>query len=221
MTRCPDVQKRAQQESDAAVGEDRSPAREDYEKLAYVAAVKESMRWRPVVPLAFPHVLAEGIAPLTPASLYCVLADSFVDDFGQRQTPPQRQQRQKSSVNIRACSIPLLYKKSIPQYVTPITPCVLRPLKHHLFKQAPDPLHINLHHIPPFKNPCGSINNPTPLGVPVIMTVPAGDDGQFAFVVEHALGGGVDGDHVQRAGEGVRWLGEDDGVGGDLELWGD
>lgn len=35
MARWPDVQKRAQQESDAAVGEDRSPAREDYEKLAY------------------------------------------------------------------------------------------------------------------------------------------------------------------------------------------
>jgi hypothetical protein len=150
MTRWPDVQKRAQQEIDAAVGEDRSPAWEDYEKLAYVAAiVKESMRWRPVVPLVFPHVLAEGIAPLIPASLYCVLADSFLDDFGRRQTPPQRQQRQRSSVNIRASSILLFHKKSIPQYVTPIARCVLRPLKHHLIKQAPDPLNMNLHHIPP------------------------------------------------------------------------
>jgi cytochrome P450 len=67
MTRWPEVQKKAQQEIDAVVGEDRSPAWEDYEKLPYVAAiVKESMRWRSVVPLAFSHAVAEGIAPLTP-----------------------------------------------------------------------------------------------------------------------------------------------------------
>jgi len=64
MARWPEVQKRAQQEIDSVLGEDRSAVWEDYEKLLYVAAiVKESMRWRPVGPLAFPHALAEGIGP--------------------------------------------------------------------------------------------------------------------------------------------------------------
>ncbi|KAK5019379.1 hypothetical protein LTR16_000571 [Cryomyces antarcticus] len=60
MTKWPEVQKKAQQEIDAVVGDDRSPVWSDYSKLPYVAqTVKESMRWRPVVPLAFPHALAE------------------------------------------------------------------------------------------------------------------------------------------------------------------
>lgn len=53
--------KKAQAEIDAVVGEDRTPVWADYERLPYVAAVvKEAMRWRPVVPLAFPHAAAEG-----------------------------------------------------------------------------------------------------------------------------------------------------------------
>jgi cytochrome P450 len=61
MTRWPEVMKKAQAEIDAVVGEDRTPTWGDYEKLPYVAAtVKEAMRWRPVVPLAFPHYLSEG-----------------------------------------------------------------------------------------------------------------------------------------------------------------
>ncbi len=33
----------------------------DYARLPYVAAiVKEANRWRPVVPMAFPHTVAEG-----------------------------------------------------------------------------------------------------------------------------------------------------------------
>jgi len=56
----PDVQKKAQAQIDAVVGEDRSPTWQDYARLPYVAqCVKEAMRWRPVTPLAFPHALAE------------------------------------------------------------------------------------------------------------------------------------------------------------------
>lgn len=62
MTRWPEIQRKAQAEIDAVIGEDRSPVWSDYEKLPYVAAtVKEAMRWRTVVPLAFPHALAEGM----------------------------------------------------------------------------------------------------------------------------------------------------------------
>ncbi|KAK5069485.1 hypothetical protein LTR64_008166 [Lithohypha guttulata] len=58
--RWPEVQQKAWAEIDAVLGEDRSPTWEDYDKLPYIAAtVKEAMRWRPVVPLAFPHALTE------------------------------------------------------------------------------------------------------------------------------------------------------------------
>lgn len=61
MTKWPDVLKKAQEEMDSVVGEDRTPQWSDYQKLPYAAAtVKEAMRWRPVVPLAFPHAAAEG-----------------------------------------------------------------------------------------------------------------------------------------------------------------
>lgn len=60
MTKWPQVQLEAQAEIDRIVGEERSPTWEDYSKLPYViACVKEAQRWRPVVPLAFPHSLAE------------------------------------------------------------------------------------------------------------------------------------------------------------------
>lgn len=56
----PEVQKKAQKQIDEVVGEDRSPSWQDYSKLPYVAqCVKETMRWRPVTPLAFPHALSE------------------------------------------------------------------------------------------------------------------------------------------------------------------
>lgn len=61
MTKWENVLKRAQAEIDTVIGEDRTPVWSDYDKLPYVAAVvKEAMRWRPVVPLAFPHAAAEG-----------------------------------------------------------------------------------------------------------------------------------------------------------------
>lgn len=60
MTKWPAVLEKAQKQIDSVVGEDRSPTWNDYDKLPYVVAcVKEAMRWRPVVPLAFPHSLSE------------------------------------------------------------------------------------------------------------------------------------------------------------------
>ncbi len=61
MIKYPDVQRKAQQEIDGLVGEDRSPLWSDYAKLPYVSQiVKETMRWRPVTPLAFPHASSAG-----------------------------------------------------------------------------------------------------------------------------------------------------------------
>ncbi|KIW98747.1 uncharacterized protein Z519_00410 [Cladophialophora bantiana CBS 173.52] len=56
----PEVQKKAQAEIDAVVGETRIPVWSDYDSMPYVAAVvKETMRWRPTAPLGFPHALSE------------------------------------------------------------------------------------------------------------------------------------------------------------------
>lgn len=64
MSKWPDILRKAQVEVDGVVGEGRTPVWEDYESLPYVAmAVKEAMRWRPVVPLAFPHAATEGMCP--------------------------------------------------------------------------------------------------------------------------------------------------------------
>ena len=61
MTKWPDVQKKAQTEIDAIVSDNRLPDWEDYGNMPYVASVvKETMRWRPVAPLGFPHALTEG-----------------------------------------------------------------------------------------------------------------------------------------------------------------
>lgn len=61
MTKWPSIQKRAQAEIDAIIGEDRSPTWADYARLPYVAAiVKECSRWRPVAPLGMPHCLDAG-----------------------------------------------------------------------------------------------------------------------------------------------------------------
>jgi cytochrome P450 len=60
MTAWPAVLKKAQEEMDRVVGDDRTPTWDDYKRLPYVAAcVKEAHRWRAVTPLAFPHSLAE------------------------------------------------------------------------------------------------------------------------------------------------------------------
>jgi cytochrome P450 len=56
----PEVQRRAQVEIDAVVGEGRLPDFRDEQSLHYVnALVKEVMRWRNVTPLGTPHRLTE------------------------------------------------------------------------------------------------------------------------------------------------------------------
>ncbi|GKZ24636.1 hypothetical protein AbraIFM66951_011906 [Aspergillus brasiliensis] len=60
MTKWGDILQKAQKEIDSVVDEDRTPVWSDYARLPYVATiVKETQRWRPVVPLAFPHAAAE------------------------------------------------------------------------------------------------------------------------------------------------------------------
>lgn len=61
MTKWPEVMKKAQAQIDGVVGENRSPTWDDYAQLPYIAAcVKEAMRWRPVVPLGFAHLVGEN-----------------------------------------------------------------------------------------------------------------------------------------------------------------
>ena len=55
----PEIQKRAQAELDAVVGRFRPPTCSDAPSLPYIQAmVKETLRWRPVLPLALPHTAA-------------------------------------------------------------------------------------------------------------------------------------------------------------------
>ena len=52
----PSVQKRAQDEIDRVVGTDRLPTYGVRSSLPIVeAVVRETLRWRPIVPLAVPH----------------------------------------------------------------------------------------------------------------------------------------------------------------------
>jgi cytochrome P450 len=61
MAMYPEVTKNAQKEVDSVIGEDRTPIWDDFAKLPIVTAIiKETMRIRPIVPVAFPHALAEG-----------------------------------------------------------------------------------------------------------------------------------------------------------------
>ncbi|KAF8869911.1 cytochrome P450, partial [Infundibulicybe gibba] len=56
----PDVQRRAQNEIDSVIGNDRLPEPGDRPSLPYVEAVyREVMRWRPVLPLGLPHTSTE------------------------------------------------------------------------------------------------------------------------------------------------------------------
>lgn len=61
MTKYPEACKKAQKQLDEVVGEDRCPTWEDFSKLPEVnKLLKETLRMRPVSPLAFPHALSEG-----------------------------------------------------------------------------------------------------------------------------------------------------------------
>lgn len=56
MAKYPEVQRKAQAELDAHVGPNRLPDFGDYEDLVYCRAiVKETFRWRPVVPYGVTH----------------------------------------------------------------------------------------------------------------------------------------------------------------------
>lgn len=65
----PEVQREAQASIDSVIGEDRAPTWEDFSRLPYVVmVVKETMRWRPVMPTAFPHATSKGTS--LPSWLY-------------------------------------------------------------------------------------------------------------------------------------------------------
>lgn len=82
MTKFPEILKKAQKEMDSVVGQDRSPAWSDYEKLPYIATcVKEAQRWRPVVPIAFPHTLTEGTLLRIDHNLSLPRLTQFTDDW--------------------------------------------------------------------------------------------------------------------------------------------
>ena len=56
----PEYQKRAQDELDTVVGRSRAPTFADAPNLPYIQAlVKESLRWRPPLPLGIPHATTE------------------------------------------------------------------------------------------------------------------------------------------------------------------
>ncbi|KAF8314217.1 cytochrome P450, partial [Clavulina sp. PMI_390] len=55
----PEIQKRAQEELDCVVGNDRLPMMEDRPNLPYLdAVIKETLRWRPVSPISVPTAVA-------------------------------------------------------------------------------------------------------------------------------------------------------------------
>ncbi|KAJ7610296.1 cytochrome P450 [Mycena polygramma] len=60
MTLYPDVARKAQRELDRVIGRDRLPTFEDQPRLPYLRAIiKETLRWRPVSPLAVPRRTTE------------------------------------------------------------------------------------------------------------------------------------------------------------------
>ncbi|KAF5023001.1 hypothetical protein F66182_4959 [Fusarium sp. NRRL 66182] len=58
----PQVQVRAQEEIDTAMGGNRLPSFEDRDRLPYISAlVKETLRWWPIAPMGFPHTADKDI----------------------------------------------------------------------------------------------------------------------------------------------------------------
>lgn len=67
----PEVQAKAHREISAVIGEDRSPVWSDMEKLPYInMIVKEGHRWRPILPLCFPHSLGQGRSRPSPRAMW-------------------------------------------------------------------------------------------------------------------------------------------------------
>jgi cytochrome P450 len=57
----PEVQRKAQMELNAGIGDDRPPVFEDRARLPYVNALcAEVQRWRPALPLALPHMASQN-----------------------------------------------------------------------------------------------------------------------------------------------------------------
>ena len=56
MSLSPDVTRKAQEEIDRVIGNDRLPTSMDRPNLPYIeAVVKEVLRWHPVAPMGLPH----------------------------------------------------------------------------------------------------------------------------------------------------------------------
>ena len=56
----PDIQRKAQEEIDRVIGQDRLPTFKDRNNLPYIeATVKEVLRWHPVAPMGLPHTSTE------------------------------------------------------------------------------------------------------------------------------------------------------------------
>ncbi|KAL5363813.1 cytochrome P450 [Aspergillus floccosus] len=86
MTKWGHVLQKAQREIDSVIGEDRTPVWSNYAQLPYVATiVKEAQRWRPVVPLAFPHAAAEATSSI-PKDATVIIPDIFDPDHYKGQT---------------------------------------------------------------------------------------------------------------------------------------
>lgn len=61
MTKFPEAGDRARQQIDKVVGEGRTPAWDDFNQLPLVNhIIKETIRMRPITPVAVPHALSEG-----------------------------------------------------------------------------------------------------------------------------------------------------------------
>jgi cytochrome P450 len=66
----PEAQKEAQRSIDDIIGSERTPTWDDFPRLPYVVmVVKETLRWRPVMPTAFPHATSKGKVFLSRVSL--------------------------------------------------------------------------------------------------------------------------------------------------------
>ena len=59
MAKHPDIQKKAQEEIDTVIGNDRLPEISDRDDLPYIVAIlKEVLRWKPILPLSESELLA-------------------------------------------------------------------------------------------------------------------------------------------------------------------